>query len=330
LEIKRKNAMHQNILQLFGLISAAKAIAYLEQHGWQPASEPQEGIAVFGSPERTAAEPTQVSIFTSDEHPQFRRQLPNVIFRLCIFEDRPALDIANEMYALRLTAGSPAETAAPGVTSWQRTVIQQQRHSLLNVWIEPSNVPFRWDQGDRLELLTRSGVEPPRILLREDGILIQGGEPGQFRAFLGCEAPRAGNRPTVSNVVAHEIGQLSEFEFPKGREAFVEQLAPVLARIDFDLPTSGAEQGPLAAEAVRRQIALVAATFAKIAQHAERVLWRIAQRLASSAELCLDAHPMASEDLWIIATDDSPDFPRQTLQWLEENAVDPRKIQALD
>lgn len=322
--------MHQNILQLFGLISATKVIAYLEQHGWQLASDPQEGIAVFGSPGGTAAEPSQVSISTSDEHPLFRRQLPNVVFALCIFEDRPALDIANEMYALRLAAAASAETVAPGVRSWQRTVIQQHRQSLLHVWIEPSNVPFHWDQGDRLELLTRSGVEPPRIVLREDGILIQGGEPGQFRAFLGCESPLAGNRPTISSVVAHEIDRLSEFEFPNGREAFVEQLAPVLARIDFDLPTSGAEQGPLAAETVRRQVALVAATFAKMAQHAERALWRIAQRLASSAELCLDAHPMASEDLWIIAKDDSPDFPRQTLQWLEENAVDPRKIQALD
>lgn len=316
--------MHQNIQQLFSLISAAKVIAYLDQHGWRRASDQEEGIVVLGSPEGTTAEPCNVWIPTSEKHPQYRRQLPGVIFAVCLFEDRPALDVANEMYALRLTP--PAEVAAPVSMSWHRFVLHQQRNSLLYVWVEPSNVAFDWDFGDRLEVLTRGGPEPARILLREDGVSIQAGEPGQTRVFLGCDSFGGGTRPTIRDVVSQEVGRLSDFNFAKGVETFAAELAPILARIEFDLPTSESAGEPLAPEKARRQIALLAATFTKLAEHAQGVLWRIAQRVAGTAELCLEAQAMASEDLWLTAADDSPEFPRQTLQWLEQHAVDPRKI----
>lgn len=315
--------MHQNILQLFAQIPAAKVIAYLEQKGWQRLESANEELVEFDSPEGAAAEPCRVAIFATEAHPQFRRQLPNVIFAVCLFEDRPALEIANEIYDLRLAA---AQELATETSAWQHTVIVQQRTCSQYVWLEPSTTAFAWEPGDRLEILLRGSGAPPRFILCEDGLRLLGGTSESCRVFLGSATPA--DPRGVRQIVAEEVDRLTEFDLPESREQFTAQMAPILARIEFDLPTVVDDSQTLAPEAARRQIALLAATFTKVVRttpQAQTVLWRIVLRLAASAGICLELHAMALEDFWLTAADDAPELPRGTLRWLEQHAVDPRR-----
>lgn len=281
-------------------------------------------MALFDSPPGGGREATRVGLFVSEEHPRFRRHLPNVIFALSVFEDRPALDIANEMYAARRTSLAPSGATGGGAAGENRRpvslVVRAQTNEPQRLWIEPSPLPFRWERGDRLELLASPGDSLPELVVRDDGIVVRAA--AGCRAFLSVDETAAADAAGFRRVIADETAQFGEFDFVEDLATAASAIAKVLERIEFDWTAS---DDPAARQAaMRRRAALVAAALVRQIRStppAQAALWRIVQRLVGAVGLALEASPLAQDDLWLVAADDSTELPRATLGWLDRHAI---------
>lgn len=318
--------MIENIQQLFTLIPASNVMRYLDSHGWRREESGTEAVVKFGSPAETDVDTSRVWIFSTETHPQYRRQLPNVIFTLAVFEDREAILIANEMFQAK--APAKETTVADGASATRRFVVRHGLPTDSQIWVAPTRTTYPWRGGDRLEMLITGAGEPPALTVREDALTLDAWSPDEFRAFLSSPPPAEGTRATVRAIVFDELGRLSDFEFESSRETCQAALTPVLDRIDFDLPTAAGSE-PLPADTCRRQGARAAVSVAKqlrAVSTSQAAVWRILQRLVGYAALALEFDAWAIDELWMTAFDDSPEFPRATLQWLERRALATAKV----
>lgn len=337
----------QNIQQLFAIIPLRRVKLYLERNGWRQAPHADPRVTQYGSPDREGAEPCKVLLVESEEHPAYRRYLPNLIFAVSVFEDRPAYDIALELAereaeestargagaagasvlaadgvaeaSSKLGAGTASGASAvssdsPAIVMWHANIGQT------HVWLNSLENSFPWRRGDRLEIRGGSGPAPV-VSIRDDAVLIRRESSSTARVFLATPVEDANALEVIRGLVAEACESLTAFDLECSADELNEALERALRRIAFDL---AGEESQIARPVVRRVIALVITAFAQRLNSNSgtvELLWRVAQRIAGLAGLALEVTPRAAEELAVVASGDSEESPFRTVSYLERLVV---------
>lgn len=337
----------QNIQQLFAVIPLRRVKHYLERNGWQPTPHADPRVTQYGSPEREGAEPCRVLLVESEEHPAYRRYLPNLVFAISVFEDRPAYDVAEELAGIGAKDSSrPADWAveverlegkeagvsgpAPsdelslespdGSSNSVGLVFRHENSGQTHVWLNSLEHSFPWRRGDRLEIRAQGGAFP-EVSIRDDALLVRLEKGATARVLLSSPANNVGGTGAIREIVCAECGALTAFDLEGSADELAESLERTLRRIEFDLAEEGDQAAP---SVVQRRIALVVTSLAQRLSSNSRtveLLWRLAQRIAGLSRLAMEATPRAAEELALMASGDSAESPFKTLAYLERLVV---------
>jgi hypothetical protein len=332
--------VYTNIQQLFSIISLRHIRAYLTSRGWNEKGGEGTDRAYF---ERTFAggeKPAIVWIWSSPEHKRFRHQVPNVVFTLSVLESRPALDIANEIYASEpskpATAPTPAvaepdaETktqavAAPAATpsAPQRLILRFDQETSVTIVHDDNSDTTRTAAGDVIELLhSRAAGADLELTIGEGSVTAAMGPAGGLRVLQGVAKPSVGPHWSALQIVRDELRSLEDAGESKAAAQLLDDLEAILARIDFELdvnaPINDHQQN-----SVLRQTAVMTAALAQRLDEsiaAVRVVWRAAAKLMYPVGRRLELSSTAAVELFQTAKDDDQLRPGKVLTWLRDNS----------
>jgi hypothetical protein len=98
-------------------VSAAGAEAYMLSHGWCRVPYPRPQLLVFGGVRDDDGQEITLTLPSSEQMRDYRLGVVRLISALSVYEDRPAVDILNDMLAAHAKdppgqngANSPAES----------------------------------------------------------------------------------------------------------------------------------------------------------------------------------------------------------------------------
>jgi len=323
---------HHNIQFLFSVISVSGVQQYLLDHGWRQREAPGTDRLYFDRDQPIGEEPATVWSWASNEHAKFRSQVPNICFALSILENRPALEIANEIYAARSETPAAKPIAAPPTTEaaplpagkTQRCVLRITRPTTLTIPLDLLDERVEIATGDVVEILHHGTANSELDLELSDG-LVQVRLPRNttVRLLQGVAKPCLGDRWSAARIVREELTTLEDAGDSKAAAELLEAVGPTLARIDFELDPSG-EAGTSMQNALRRQAAVLAAGIATRLDdtpQARQVVWRSCAKLLHPVGLRLELMSTSIDELFIAAAGDDELSPRKTLVWLKEHAV---------
>jgi len=328
-----------NIQVLFARISSADIREYLVAHGWTEDIPLEAGTHRFTAPGRESNEEAEIWFWGEDGDSRFRRRVPDILFTLCLHEDRPALDIANEMFGLgqkalaRARAAQQAlgggvtttsQSAPPAIAQAVRWSFAHRGSDSLLVQIRPHGGMHTIEPGDRLLL-----VAPPETPVRDTGALFDvewsdsvvrvdcpDAVPGP-RLFLGLA-----DRVRASELEARIQRELRELPAERGDaspDEVFEQVTPVLRRVVFELDQDGATDETMRGTALRQAAVLAVALVRHLpaTSLARRALWRTLLVVFATARIALELDANLLEELSITALNDAVNSPVQTLALLK-------------
>ena len=340
-----------NIQVLFARISVADIREYLTGRGWREDVPLEADTLRFTTAGKEGPEEAEIWIAAQDADPRFRRRVPDVLFTLCLHEDRPALDIANEMFGLGQKALARARAAAGAST------VASSGAGMGGATIEVRHVPLtarevRWSFGHRgadsvlVQLRPHGGmhtiepgdrlllVVPPETPLRPSGCLF---DVEWSDSVVRIDGPDAAPGPRLFLGLIEQIGpgeleswirrELRALPSERGEDApdaLFETLLPTIRRIAFELQHDSTRDDPRERVALRqttlRQAAVLAASLARrlpVTTLGRRTLWRVVLRVLACAGLALELDAGLLEELAITALNDPEESPQQTLALLE-------------
>ncbi|MFO0905389.1 MAG: hypothetical protein U0939_20440 [Pirellulales bacterium] len=343
-----------NIQVLFSRISVADIREYLVGRGWNEDIPLEADTLRFTTTGNKGAEEAEIWIAAQDADARFRRRVPDVLFTLCLHEDRPALDIANEMFGLGqkalARARAEANHDATGRPAGMIATTEVVRHIPITaretrwsfghrgadsvlVHLRPHGGMHTIEPGDRLLL-----VAPPETPLRPSGCLfdvewsdsvirIDGPDaaPGP-RLFLGLIDAMQPNH--LEGWIRRELSELPSERGEDAPDALFESLLPTIRRVAFELQPGGSldasQQQAALRQATLRQAAVLTAALSRrlpITTLGRRTLWRVALRVLACAGLALELDAGLLEELAITALNDPAESPLQTLELLQRATV---------
>jgi hypothetical protein len=332
--------VYTNIQQLFSIISLRHIRAYLTTRGWNEKGGEGTDRAYF---ERTFAggeKPAIVWIWSSPEHKRFRHQVPNVVFTLSVLESRPALDIANEIYASEPPKPAPAQTpviaepdtatktqavAVPAATpnAPQRLLLRFDQETSVTIVHDDNSDTTRTAAGDVIELLhSRAAGADLELTIGEGSVTAAMAQSGGLRVLQGVAKPSVGPHWSALQIVRDELRMLEDAGESKAAAQLLDDLEAILARIDFELdvnaPINDHQQN-----SVLRQTAVMTAALAQRLDEsiaAVRVVWRAAAKLMYPVGRRLELSSTAAVELFQTAKDDDQLRPGKVLTWLRDNS----------
>lgn len=322
-----------NIQELFARISLADIRAYLTECGWSVECAEGSETIHFHPPAQLDA--SELWLWCPESHPKFRRRVPDILFSLSLLENRPALDIANDLYGLGQRSQAARTTkpeASPQPTSTGGDAAPERRETVcwtfthrgsdtLMLRLVPDGGTHALEPGDRLVAVYRVGELPvsdePLVdfaLADSSAVVTARVTPPQLRFFqeAGLRADR--RPPTPRVIVAEELAGLPSSD---GRDATADQLAqlaPALERIEFELESDGPPDRRLE-DTYRRQAALLAAALVRqlpLTPLARQLVWRVTLRLLAPVQLGLELYGSAVDELYFTAAADAEASPTRT------------------
>jgi hypothetical protein len=330
---------HQNIQYLFSTLSVSQIRGYLTNRGWRLLTEgPSERLSF----ERTFAggeHPATVWIWSSVEHRRFRNQVPNLIFSLSVLESRPALDIANEMFAEQ--AAPPKEPAAVAATPGDETTAKSAPGESIRSTGGLERLVLRFAEETSVTVAEEMLSDTAKVAAGDVVELVHSGGPaaelqleiaaGSVKAILpkvvglrllqGVAKPMVGPHWSAVQIVTEELGQLEDVGDSKQAALLLEELGPTLTRIDFELDVNAPINDHQQSLVLRQTAVLAAALSRRLPEStaAERVVWRACAKLLFPVGRRLQLSSTAAGELLRIATGDEELRPAATLAWLREN-----------
>lgn len=329
---------HHNIQFLFSAISVAAIQQYLFERGWRTREAPGTDRLYFERTGNVGEEGSTVWSWATNEHPKFRSQVPNIVFTLSILESRPALEIANDIFAARNEKPSPkAEAAAlpkpPASTTvsneatsetMRRCVLRLSRATALMIPLDVLDEKVDIAAGDVVEIVYFGATNSELDLEIGDGVIqVRIPQSAGVRLLQGVAKPCLGERWSAMRIVREELTQLEDVGESKAAAELLDALGPTLARIDFELEPAG-ESGASMQNAIRRQAAVLASGLARRLDdtpRARQVVWRACAKLIYPVGLRLELTNVSVDELFTAAATDEELSPRKTLAWLKEHGV---------
>jgi hypothetical protein len=331
--------VHHNIQHLFSLIAVGQISRYLTDRGWQGRAAEGTKRLYF---ERTFAggeKPAVLWTWDSGDHPRYRNQVPNIIFMLSVLEERPALDIANDMYAstavplvpevpaavgsaaAATAAAEPAGRAAPTkmrvllrfAEQTAVTIVEDMPAEVVTLPAhEVIELVYNAAAGHELEIETAAGVV--RIIMPQTAGL---------RLLQGVAKPNVGPHWSAVQIVCGESRVLEDAGDSRIAAQLLEQLNPILMRIDFELDVNARIDAQQQASLLRQAAVLAAAVAHRLqpSPAAKTLVWRACAKLLYPVGLRLDLRSTSADELFDIAHEDEELSPRRTLNWLRENSI---------
>lgn len=332
---------HTNIQFLFSVINVSGVQQYLLDHGWRK-REPAGNDRIYFERDRAPGEePATIWTWATNEHPKFRSQIPNLTFTLSILENRPALEIANEIYAARSdkpaakadpapapkgAAGPTAGDANPPIATntTQRCVLRLTHATALMIPLDMLDERVEIAAGDVVEIVY---VGPPNseldLQIGDRVIQVRIPREAGVRLLQGVAKPCLGDRWSASKIVREELSVLEDAGESKAAAELLESIGPTLARIDFELDPDG-ETGATMQNALRRQAAVLATGIARRLEdtpRARQVVWRSCAKLLYPVGLRLELMSTSVDELFAAAATDEELSPKKTLTWLKEHGI---------
>ncbi|MGC3967845.1 MAG: hypothetical protein QM775_10875 [Pirellulales bacterium] len=327
--------MYTNIQKLFSIISLPHIRAYLTGHGWNEKGGETTDRAYF---ERTFAggeKPAIVWIWSSPEHKRFRNQVPNVIFTLSVLESRPALDIANEMFAAELpkpaaapaaessAPAKPVVAATPASTVPQRLILRFDRETNVTIVHDDNSDTTRTAAGDVIELLhARAAGTDLELTIGDGSVTAAMAQAGGLRVLQGVAKPSVGPHWSAVQIVRDELRPLEDAGESKTAARLLEELEPIMARIDFELDVNAPINDHQQSLVLRQTAVLTAALAQRLDESTEavRVVWRTAAKLMYPVGRRLQLSSTAAVELFQTAKEDDQLRPANVLAWLRDNS----------
>jgi len=331
---------HHNIQQLFSVISIGNFRQYLIRHGWQLRDDDVPERLYFDRIFAGGEQASTVWIWSSMEHPRYRNQVPNAIFTLSVLEDRPALDIANEIYASveekPTTTGETAvdapQAAAPAA-SLETRVPPSHFHRLVYRLADDRAFTLIQDMladtvhvsaGEIVELVyhgaSNGGLE---IELGADFLRAALPQAAGLRLLQGVSNPSVGEHWSARQIVCDELKLFEDVGDSKTAARLLEELHAILARIDFELDTN-ARIDDRQQQLLQRQTAVLAAALSRrvtSSPHARKLVWKVCAKLLFPVGLRLELRSTSADELFETAAADDEQSPKPTLTWIKENTV---------
>lgn len=332
---------HHNIQFLFSVITVSCVQQYLLDHGWRRRETPGNDRLYFERDRPAGEEPATVWTWATNEHAKFRSQVPNIVFTLSILESRPALEIANEIYASRVekpapkveaapaaskpvAGAAPSEVVPPLATKIQRCVLRLTRATALMIPLDVLDERVEIAAGDVVEIVYHGATNSELDLEIGDGVIqVRIPRYAGVRLLQGVAKPCLGDRWSAARIVREELAPLEDAGESKAAAELLDALGPTLARIDFELEPTG-ENGTAMQNALRRQAAVLASGIARRLDdtpRARQVVWRSCAKLLYPVGLRLELLSTSVDELFAAAATDEELSPRKTLNWLKEHGV---------
>lgn len=334
-----------NIQTLFARISVADIREYLLSRGWRREAAEQADTLRFATSAKEPGESMELWTWSPETHPKFRRRVPDLVFTLSVHEDRPALDIANEMFGMGLRAaealgaanraasgapagGTPSAGSAPaGPVCWSLTNRGADTRILQ---IVPDGGTHALEPGERVTVVyqpadaARAGGPPVDVAFAESAVLIScPPNMAGTRLFQGV-APAAGKRAApVSAIVAEELARMPSPDGTDATAAYLERLGDTLRRIEFELDFEG-EPDARIQQTFRRQTAILIVALARLlplTPLTRQAIWRTALRTMAAAGLGLELYAPAVDELYFTAAADQESSPVATLALLQARTI---------
>ena len=327
--------MHHNIQFLFSAISLSGLRQYLVDRGWQARSVEGSERVYF---HRTFAGGEKDATLWSwpSEHKRFRHQVPNVIFALSVLEDRPALDIANEMFTAgeASTAASKAPpTAEKGAVapvaaapspppSLRRVLLRFAEAAEVTVVDDMLADTTRAAAGEALELVYGAGGEAPLELELHGGrVKAMSPHTAGLRLLQGVARPSVGPHWSAQQIVCEESRVLEDAGRSTDAGRLLEELGPTLARIDFEMDVNGPPDERRQAQLLRQTAILATALVRRLSDGplSRRLVWSTCAKLLFPSGLRLYLTSTSVDELFGTAAADDELRPTATLTWLRDN-----------
>lgn len=321
---------HTNIQYLFAAISLANIRSYLLERGWSIESSGHSDRVLFRQSSGEGEQPSELWMFSTNEHPRFRGRVPNIIFSLSVLEDRPALDIANEMFASKEPEQKPEAPAAATATvataarPVQRMTLKNVRSAPMRVIHGPTGQALTIRAGDVVELLCDTADSPPLDLeVSEDAIRVRASQGANLKILQGVAHPRLGAQWSAAQIVGEQLQRLVEQTERIDIAKTQNDLRTAVSRVDFELdPIGNVDSG--VQNAIRRQAAVL--TVALVNQlpkttATKQAVWDACAKLLYPVHLRLELSQSAIDDLFSLAASDEELGPKKTLEWLKTHTV---------
>lgn len=320
--------MHSNIQYLFSAISASNIRSYLLQQGWKAGGETQPDKLQFRLAGENGEEASELWTWAASDHPKFRNRVPNIVFSLSVLEDRPALEIANEMFESRepepRVEPAPVAVASKPHSTAQRVTLHNGRKNSCLLVNGSSGKSFSLRVSEVVELVYDCPLHSPLdIETSEDAITVQPAKDATLRILQGVAHPRLGAHWSAAQIVGEQLHRLAEQMEGIDLAKTNADLKPTITRIEFELDPIGTVDSGVQ-NALRRQAAVLTVALANRLSKTtatKQAVWDACAKLLYPVQLRMELSATSIDELFSLAASDDELGPKKTLEWLKAHTV---------